>query len=143
MLNLGKDVIKGRKTGGQERNENTLTVHFCFAAVRAVVGIVTSLTEIINSLFSKREGTSPSFNQCQQPITLFHHPEWNNTNVIKEENSWPDKISNSLCLNLLITWYAAVYNNMHPNLLVDHSRKAPWKSPITSSAFGAEEHVFL
>lgn len=51
VLNLGKDVIKGRKTGGKERDENTLTVHFCFAAVRAVVGIVTSLTEIINSLF--------------------------------------------------------------------------------------------
>lgn len=24
VLNLGKDVIKGRKTGGEERDENTL-----------------------------------------------------------------------------------------------------------------------
>lgn len=53
MLNLGKDVIKRRKTGGEERDENTLTVHFCFAAVRTVVGIVNSLTKIINSLFLK------------------------------------------------------------------------------------------
>lgn len=53
VLNLGKSVIKGRKTGGEERDENTLTAHFCFAAVRAGVGIVTSLTEIINSLFLK------------------------------------------------------------------------------------------
>lgn len=50
VLNLGKDVIKRRKTGGEERDENILTVHLCFAAVRAVVGIVTSLTKIINSL---------------------------------------------------------------------------------------------
>lgn len=102
VLNLGKDVIKRRKTGGEERDENTLTAHFCFAAVRAAaLNCVTSLTKLINLLLKKQKTkpekpTSPSFNQCQQPITTFHHPKCNNTNVIKEENSWTDKISNSL-----------------------------------------------
>lgn len=82
---------------GRKRWKHTLTVHFCFAAVRATdLNCVTSLTKLINSLKKKKKPSSPSFNQCQQPITIFHHQKCNNTNVIKEENSWTDKISNSL-----------------------------------------------
>lgn len=66
-----------RNRWGRKRWKHSLTVHFCFAAAwrAADLNCVTSLTKLINSPFKKtKQKTSSSFNQCQQPITIFHHP---------------------------------------------------------------------
>jgi hypothetical protein len=50
----------------------------------------------------------------------------------------------SFFLNLVITCYAVVYNNVHPNLLVNYAIKAMCKFPIMSGLHLAQKaHVFL